>query len=70
MYALKVMRKVGEKAPAFYCEERDIMATNDSPWLTKLDYAFQVLHQSWGNWVYLETYCVCVGRNLLWKYYN
>ena len=26
VYALKVMKKVGENAPAFYCEERDIMA--------------------------------------------
>jgi citron Rho-interacting kinase len=41
VYALKVMKKVGENVPAYYCEERDIMATNSSPWLTKLDYAFQ-----------------------------
>ena len=42
MYALKVMKKVGENVPSFYCEERDIMARTTSPWLTKLDYAFQV----------------------------
>ena len=43
VYALKVMKKVGENVPAFYCEERDIMARTTSPWHTKLDYAFQVL---------------------------
>ena len=42
VYALKVMKKVGENVPSFYCEERDIMARTTSPWLTKLDYAFQV----------------------------
>ena len=41
-YALKVMKKVGENVPSFYCEERDIMARTTSPWHTKLDYAFQV----------------------------
>merc|ERR1719319_1142693 len=41
VYALKVMRKAGEAAPVYYCEERDIMARTSSPWLTKLDYAFQ-----------------------------
>merc|ERR1719430_1695485 len=35
------MRKAGEAAPVYYCEERDIMARTSSPWLTKLDYAFQ-----------------------------
>ena len=43
VYALKVVRKGGEeKVSAFYEEERDIMARAASPWLTKLDYAFQV----------------------------
>ena len=42
VYALKVMKKVGENVPSFYCEERDIMARTSSPWHTKLDYAFQV----------------------------
>ena len=42
VYALKVMKKVGENVPSFYCEERDIMARTTSPWHTKLDYAFQV----------------------------
>ena len=42
VYALKVMRKGGENVSAFYEEERDIMARATSPWLTKLDYAFQV----------------------------
>jgi hypothetical protein len=39
---LKVVKKAGEKVSAFYEEERDIMARAASPWLTKLDYAFQV----------------------------
>ena len=38
----KVMKKVGGTNTAFYEEERDIMAKTTSPWLTKLDYAFQV----------------------------
>jgi serine/threonine protein kinase len=42
VYALKVMKKGGENVSAFYEEERDIMARAHSPWLTKLDYAFQV----------------------------
>ena len=42
VYALKVMKKVGENVPSFYCEERDIMARTTSLWHTKLDYAFQV----------------------------
>ena len=42
LLALKVMKKVGENVPSFYCEERDIMARTSSPWHTKLDYAFQV----------------------------
>ena len=46
VYALKVMKKVGENVPSFYCEERDIMARTASPWLTKLDYAFQVRNTS------------------------
>ena len=46
VYALKVMKKVGENVPSFYCEERDIMARTTSPWLTKLDYAFQVRNTS------------------------
>jgi hypothetical protein len=37
-----VVKKAGEKVSAFYEEERDIMARAASPWLTKLDYAFQV----------------------------
>ena len=41
VYALKVMKKVGDMSSAFFSEERDIMARNSSPWLTKLDYAFQ-----------------------------
>ncbi len=43
VYALKVVKKAGEKVSAFYEEERDIMARAASPWLTKLDYAFQVV---------------------------
>ena len=39
---MKVMKKVGENVPSFYCEERDIMARTTSLWHTKLDYAFQV----------------------------
>ena len=41
VYALKVMMKNGDSTAAFFSEERDIMAHNSSPWLTKLDYAFQ-----------------------------
>ncbi len=37
-----MVKKAGEKVSAFYEEERDIMARAASPWLTKLDYAFQV----------------------------
>ena len=36
------MKKAGGTNSAFYEEERDIMARTNSPWLTKLDYAFQV----------------------------
>ena len=32
----------GGKNTALYEEERNIMAKTSSPWLTKLDYAFQV----------------------------
>ena len=42
VYALKVIKKSGDRSSAFFSEERDIMARNCSPWLTKLDYAFQV----------------------------
>ena len=42
VYALKVMKKYGGQNSAFYEEERDIMARATSPWITKLDYAFQV----------------------------
>ena len=44
VYALKVMKKSnGGKNTALYEEERNIMAKTTSPWLTKLDYAFQVI---------------------------
>ena len=39
--ALKVMKKTGDNVSVYFAEERDIMARNTSPWLTKLDYAFQ-----------------------------
>ena len=59
---MKVMKKVGENVPSFYCEERDIMARTTSPWLTKLDYAFQVqtrLSKVWlsseGNFVFQDS---------------
>ena len=44
---------------AFFSEERDIMARNNSPWLTKMDYAFQD-----GHYLYLamENHC---GGDLL-----
>ena len=35
----------GGKNTALYEEERNIMAKTTSPWLTKLDYAFQVIYQ-------------------------
>ncbi|CAH1802517.1 unnamed protein product [Owenia fusiformis] len=44
IYALKVLRKMdtlNQHDVAFYEEERDIMAKANSPWLTKLQYAFQ-----------------------------
>jgi len=41
VYAMKIMKKNSNKNSAFYEEERDIMARTSSPWLTKLDYAFQ-----------------------------
>ena len=37
VYALKVMKKGGDNTSAFFSEERDIMAQNNSPWLTKLE---------------------------------
>ena len=54
VYALKVMKKTGESSSAFFSDERDIMARNSSPWLTKLDYAFQD-----GTYLYLamEFHC-------------
>ncbi|CAL1290237.1 unnamed protein product [Larinioides sclopetarius] len=44
VYAMKVLRKqetLSQQNMAFYEEERDIMAKTTSPWLTKLQYAFQ-----------------------------
>ncbi|GFQ90531.1 hypothetical protein TNCT_154441 [Trichonephila clavata] len=44
VYAMKVLRKqetLSQQNMAFYEEERDIMAKSTSPWLTKLQYAFQ-----------------------------
>ncbi|XP_054717989.1 citron Rho-interacting kinase-like [Uloborus diversus] len=44
IYAMKVLRKLetlSQKNVAFYEEERDIMAKSNSPWITKLQYAFQ-----------------------------
>ncbi|XP_035233887.1 citron Rho-interacting kinase-like, partial [Stegodyphus dumicola] len=44
VYAMKVLRKqetLSQQNVAFYEEERDIMAKSTSPWLTKLQYAFQ-----------------------------
>ncbi|XP_023331360.1 citron Rho-interacting kinase, partial [Eurytemora carolleeae] len=41
VYAMKIMKKTGDRNSAFYEEERDIMARSTSSWLTKLDYAFQ-----------------------------
>ncbi|GIY55189.1 hypothetical protein CEXT_373211 [Caerostris extrusa] len=44
VYAMKVLRKqetLSQQSMAFYEEERDIMAKSTSPWLTKLQYAFQ-----------------------------
>jgi hypothetical protein len=40
---MKIMKKTGDRNSAFYEEERDIMARSTSSWLTKLDYAFQVI---------------------------
>ena len=56
VYALKVMKKVGDNSSAFFSEERDIMARNNSPWLTKLDYAFQD-----SNFLYLAMEYHCGG---------
>eukprot|EP00092_Neocalanus_flemingeri_P040694 GFUD01044305.1.p1 GENE.GFUD01044305.1~~GFUD01044305.1.p1 ORF type:complete len:1862 (+),score=644.25 GFUD01044305.1:78-5663(+) len=56
VYALKVMKKVGDNTSAFFSEERDIMAKNNSPWLTKLDYAFQD-----SNFLYLAMEYHCGG---------
>lgn len=56
VYALKVMKKVGDNTSAFFSEERDIMARNNSPWLTKLDYAFQD-----SNFLYLAMEFHCGG---------
>jgi len=56
VYALKVMKKVGDNTSAFFSEERDIMARNKSPWLTKLDYAFQD-----SNFLYLAMEYHCGG---------
>ena len=44
VFALKVLRKddtLSQPNVSFYEEERDIMATATSPWLTSLQYAFQ-----------------------------
>ena len=41
---------------AFFSEERDIMARNNSPWLTKMDYAFQD-----GHYLYLAMEYHCGG---------
>jgi len=56
VYALKVMKKGGDHTTAFFSEERDIMARNNSPWLTKLDYAFQD-----SNYLYLAMEYHCGG---------
>ena len=56
VYALKVMKKTGESSSAFFSDERDIMARNSSPWLTKLDYAFQD-----GTYLYLAMEFHCGG---------
>lgn len=45
VYAMKTVKKsdtLSQQAAAFYEEERDIMAHAVSPWLTSLQYAFQV----------------------------
>ena len=54
VYALKVLKKTGDLV--FFSEERDIMARNSSPWLTKLDYAFQD-----GSYLYLAMEYHCGG---------
>ena len=44
VYAMKVMRKtdlLSQPDSSFFEEERDIMASASSPWLTKLHFAFQ-----------------------------
>ena len=56
VYALKVMKKSGDSSSAFFSDERDIMAKNSSPWLTKLDYAFQD-----GIYLYLAMEFHCGG---------
>ena len=56
VYALKVMKKSGDSSSAFFSDERDIMAKNSSPWLTKLDYAFQD-----GTYLYLAMEFHCGG---------
>ena len=61
-YALKVMKKVGDTSSAFFSEERDIMARNSSPWLTKLDYAFQD-----GQHLYLAIEYHCGGHLSSWR---
>ena len=56
VFALKVMKKTGETASTFFSDERDIMAKSSSPWLTKLDYAFQD-----GTFLYLAMEFHCGG---------
>ncbi|KAK3787037.1 hypothetical protein RRG08_037315 [Elysia crispata] len=44
VFAMKVLRKsdlLNQPEISFFEEERDIMATNKSPWITQLHYAFQ-----------------------------
>ena len=67
IYALKIMKKVGSQTSAFFSEERDIMARSSSPWLTKLDYAFQD-----SNFLYLAMEFHCGGDllNLIERHDN
>lgn len=42
VYAIKSMRKEAARAAGAAEDERDVLANSNSPWLPKLQYAFQV----------------------------
>ena len=53
IYAMKIIKKMHglEKKCLSFLEERDIMASSQSPWLTKLQYAFQ---DNWNLFLVME----------------